>query len=287
LPDIVWRVPADFPLREARVLEKAGVELECVDGPFFPERRNKSEEEISKIIQGQRLAEKAMAVAVEMLESAKIADDGSLSLEGTPLTSEMIRFEMELEVSRNGGRAVDTIVSCGVHASEPHNQGAGTLRSGETIVIDVFPKGADGYHGDLTRTFVVGEPPEIVVAAYEAVRKARDESKKLLKSGAIPSEAHARAAGILRSAGFETTKNNGRNVGFIHGLGHGVGLDIHEAPSISPRNSRPLEVGDVVTVEPGLYYPEWGGVRLEDVVVIRENGCETLTDCPTRLRLKR
>lgn len=278
-----WRVPSDFPFFAAKFLENAGVELECVDGQFFPRRQFKTEDEITKIIQGQRLAERGMVKAAEMLSSAEIADDGTLILDGDQLTSERVRFEIDVEIMRGGGRASDTIVSCASAASEPHNLGSGPLLAEATIVIDIFPKGSDGYHGDLTRTFVVGDPSDIVIAAYEAVRKARDESKKFLKAGVIPSEAHKLASDILRASGFETTKRDGVNRGFFHGLGHGLGLDVHEAPSLSSRNSRPLEVGDVMTVEPGLYYPEWGGVRLEDVVVIRENNCETLTNCPTIL----
>ncbi|NOY76211.1 MAG: aminopeptidase P family protein [Kiritimatiellaeota bacterium] len=279
--DLQWRVPSDFPLREARILEKAGISLICADKPFFPERQTKSDDEIIRIIQAQRLAEEGMAAAVEALDSAKIADDGTLVLDEMVLTSEIIRSIIDIEVLRHGGHATDTIVSCGVQASEPHNAGAGPLRSGETIVIDIFPKGPDEYHGDLTRTFVIGTPSDIAVKAYNAVRQARNEAIKLLKAGAVPSEVHERADQILISFGFETTNENGTHRGFFHGLGHGLGLNIHEEPSLSPRNSRPLEVGNVVTVEPGLYYPEWGGIRLEDIVVIRENGCEILTDCPT------
>ena len=278
-----WRVPTDFPLSQARLLESAGLSLDCVDGAFFPERQKKSDDEIVKIIQGQRLAEKGMARAAALLASAEIADDGTLLVAGGALTSESLRFEIDVEILRGGGLAVDTIVSCGAQAAEPHNLGNGPLRAGETIVIDIFPKGSDGYHGDLTRTFVVGTPSDAAAAAYEAVREARDKAKTLLKAGSIPSEVHKTADAILRERGFETTNSDGVNRGFFHGLGHGLGLDIHEAPRLNPRNSQPLESGEVVTVEPGLYYPEWGGVRLEDVVVIRENGCETLTNCPTEI----
>ena len=281
-PNLRWRVPADFPFMEARALESAGTLLECVDDPFFPERKVKTDAEIAEIIKAQRLAEKGMAAAAEMLKTAKIAADGTISdTDGETLTSERLRYIIDSEILLNGGRSTDTIVSCGAQASEPHNLGSGPLSAGKTIVIDIFPKGPDGYHGDLTRTFLVGTPPKIVSDAYNAVRKARDESKKLLKAGAIPAEVHKAAAEILRTKGFETTCENSRNRGFFHGLGHGLGLDIHEEPSLNLRNSQPLKAGEVVTVEPGLYYPEWGGVRLEDVIVIRDDGCETLTDCPT------
>ncbi|MCK5844304.1 MAG: aminopeptidase P family protein, partial [Victivallales bacterium] len=281
--DLKWRVPSNFPLFAARFLEKSGVKLECVDRHFFPKRQFKTDEEVAKIVQGQRLAEMGMVKAATMLSSAKIADNGYLLLDGEVLTSEKVRFEIDVEIMRAGGNSIDTIASCAAASAEPHNLGSGPLLAGETIVIDIFPKGPDGYHGDLTRTFVVGDPSEIVRNAYEAVRKARDEAKKALKAGVIPSEIHKLANDILVSSGFETTKRDGVNRGFFHGLGHGLGLDVHEAPSLSSRNSQPLEIGDVVTVEPGLYYPEWGGVRLEDVVVIRENDCETLTECPTSL----
>ena len=152
------------------------------------------------------------------------------------------------------------------------------------IVIDIFPRlQSSGYFGDMTRTYVKHEAPPIIKKAFNAVVSARDESKKFIRKGAIPSEIFAVADNILKSHGFETGRDEqGRNYGFFHTLGHGVGLEIHEEPRLGPAERRkrclvPLQGGEIVTVEPGLYYPGWGGIRMEDIVVVEDESCRTIT----------
>ena len=146
--------------------------------------------------------------------------------------------------------------------------------------MDVFPRSmTSGYWGDLTRTMVKGKAPEVVKKAYAAVFEAREFAKTLIRPGAIPEDIHRAAEGVLEKHGFMTGRNDAGDFGFFHGLGHGVGLEIHEAPRLSLRNRTPLKGGEIITVEPGLYYPEWGGIRLEDMVYVESSGsCRCLTE---------
>jgi len=281
-----WNIPNDFPYKLGEYLRKAKVKLECDNDAFSKKRRTKSPEEIKKIIQTQRINEKGMKRAVEILKSSRIRKDGKLEFNKKILTSEILISEIETEIKRFGGNALHTIASCGKDASEPHNSGSGPVYAGKSIVIDIFPKGSNGYFGDMTRTFVKGKAPEIVKKAFDVVKKARDEAEKKIKAGVKGSAVFKVAADIIRKNGFETTHENGIHKGFFHGLGHGVGLDVHEAPAMSAGGELRLKAGDIVTVEPGVYYPEWGGVRLEDMVVVEKNGCRLITKFPTFLEIK-
>lgn len=275
---IVWEVPRTFPLALAEFLRENGIDLLCVDGEFFPERRRKSDAEIDHIVESLRAAERGMSRAIDVLRRSTIDKKGFPRWRGRSLTSETLRREMEVEILRAGATALDTIVACGAQAAEPHNVGEGPLRVNAPIVIDVFPRIArHGYWGDLTRTFVKGTASELVRSAYAAVKEAKEGAKRLVRAGIPASKVHAYAADSMRKRGFETETRDGVHVGFIHGLGHGVGLEIHEAPRVSSSSDEPLEEGSVITVEPGLYDPEWGGVRLEDMAVVRATSCETLT----------
>lgn len=282
-----FRVPGNFPLLLAEKLRADGLMLEPESGNFFPQRECKSADEIADIIAAQRIAEAGMRRAIAVLRAATIDKaDQSLSWEGESLTSERLRAEINVEVVRHGAIPVATIVACGAQAAEPHNKGSGRLFASQPIVIDIFPRASTGYWGDLTRTFVKGAASQVVKNAFSAVREARDYAKSRLRVGEIPAEIHREANRVLEKHGFFTGKQDGKNFGFFHGLGHGIGLDIHEAPRLSPVNSRPLRGGEVTSVEPGLYYPEWGGMRLEDLVVVRENGCDTLTAIETFLEIE-
>lgn len=289
-----WQVPASFPFCLGQFLMEQGVDVDCLETRYFPERETKTELEIQALQNALSLAEKAMQRASDMLTESKIDPSGKLLYHGEILTSEMIKTEIGIEIIRGGGIADHTIVAGGVHGSEPHNNGSGPLSANQPIVIDIFPRVMTplnknilpGYWGDMTRTFVKGKASDIVKQAYRAVALARDECQNMIKAGVIASDVHNFAAKILDDCGFKTEKVNNINCGFFHGLGHGVGLEIHEAPSVSLRNSQPLNAGDVVTVEPGLYYPEWGGIRLENMVVVQENDCKVLTQFPDFLEIE-
>jgi len=233
------------------------------------------------------LTEKTMFRAESVIRESTIQDDGKLFWQGKELTSEIIKREINIEAVRGDAAALATIVACGKHGSQPHNTGSGVIMAGQPIVVDIFPRvESNGYWGDMTRTFVKGKAEKRVREAYAAVKGARDFAKGYIKAGVIPSELHKKVVAYLEDKGFKTGKSENSYFGFFHGLGHGLGLEIHEQPSVGSVNDKPLEVNNVVTVEPGVYYPEWGGVRLEDVVVVKENGIESFTDYPDCLEIE-
>ena len=274
-------VPSDFPLHLADKLRGAGLALHAMrEGNFFPEREFKSTAEAELVTSSLRAAEAGVERAVRVLADSSIAADGAIVYENAPLTSERLRAEIDTELLLHGTLPTGTICAGGVQGACPHNAGSGVLYANTPIVMDVFPRSVEtGYWGDLTRTVLKGRAPQLVANAYRAVREAREHAKFLIRPGAIPEEIHRAAAAVLEKHGFHTGRGDGGEFGFFHGLGHGVGLEIHEAPRLSLRNRNALRGGEIVTVEPGLYYPEWGGIRLEDMVYVEAGGsCRCLTE---------
>ncbi|MBQ4107098.1 MAG: M24 family metallopeptidase [Lentisphaeria bacterium] len=273
-----FRVPADFPLALAERLRGGCVGVVAQMGTFCPERQFKSQTEKDAIIRALRVTEQGMRRAVEVIGAASVGNDGVLRYDGEILTSERLRFEIDSRLLRLGAVAVDTIAAAGVQSAAPHQVGSGPIRAGVPIVIDIFPRMNDsGYWGDLTRTVAKQEMAPVVAAAYDAVKRARDLTEPMMVPGAIPADIHCRAQQILTEAGFPTGRDQNGAYGFFHSLGHGVGLEIHEDPRISPGNRQPLRGGEVITDEPGVYYPAWGGVRLENMIYVGQNGAERLT----------
>ena len=283
----VWDLPSTFPLIYAEYLNSIAVNYCCVEGAFVPERRSKTPDELNYLFDASKLTEKAMFRAESIIREAVIETDGTLFWQKNVLTSEIIKREINIEAIRGGGIAAGTIVACGKHSSEPHNTGSGVIMAGQPIVIDIFPRmEANGYWGDMTRTFVKGKASKTVKNAYSAVKEARDLAKQKIKAGTIPSKIYNDVLQCLNKQGFKTGKSDdGSYFGFFHGLGHGLGLEIHEEPFVNGSNNNPLRVNDVISVEPGVYYPEWGGIRLEDIVVVKENGVECLTEYPDCLEI--
>lgn len=280
-------VPADFPLHLADRLRESNLKVSAEPGPFFPEREWKSPDEVEKIILSQRAGEAGCRRAFAVLRETDADREGRLVWNGELLTSERLRGEIDVELVRHGMLPTGTICAGGAQGSQPHNLGSGPLYAGQPIVMDIFPRSAEtGYWGDLTRTVVRGRAPDIVKRAYDAVLAARELGKSLIGVGVPASEVHRAAAERMEQAGFRTGEGDRGAFGFFHGLGHGVGLDIHEGPRLSPRNPVPLRGGEVVTVEPGLYYPEWGGIRLEDLVWLSpDRGTVLLTELEDFLEL--
>ncbi|MBN1863310.1 MAG: aminopeptidase P family protein [Victivallales bacterium] len=283
-PKNSWCVPADFPLNIGLQLKRRKIKISPARKPLFPERTRKSIQEVAAIKAALSISEAAMAKAMQIIVDSIVSRDGTLIRNKAPLTSEKIKFEISMVLLEAGAHAESTIVACGGQAADPHNSGSGPIRAGQPIVIDIFPRLLDprdpaipsGYWGDITRTFVKGKAPYRLRKAYDAVKEARDRAKDFIKPGVSGAEAFRIAADTLEKHGFKTEKVNGVNQGFFHGLGHGVGLDIHEPPALSLRNPHPLEQGNIVTVEPGLYYPDLGGIRLEDMVLVQKNSSLTL-----------
>lgn len=262
-----FRVPGDFPLGVAQRLEKLGVRLEPAEGPFFPEREIKSAEEARAIEEGNRCCARGFDAAVDLLRRAGIRR-GRLVLDGRPLTSERLHEAIEVACLRAGGVSLGTIAAGGDEACDPHARGAGPLRAGELIIVDIFPRiTATGYHGDMTRTFLKGTPGEAQVKLVAAVRSAQKLAFTLIRPGAEGRRVHEQVVAHFDGLGYETKRGAAGSTGFFHGTGHGLGVAIHEGPSIGRLGTR-LRKGAVVTVEPGLYYPGLGGCRIEDVVQV-------------------
>ncbi len=278
-------VPSDFPLLLADKLRDNSLVVEAVDGKFFPQREFKTRWELELITKALRVAENALQEACKVIANAKVDSQNRLVADGELLTSERLRRLIDLYIAGENGQPTGTIVAGGLQGAEPHNGGSGVLYAHSPIVMDIFPRMLDsGYWGDLTRTVSKGRPADVVCKAYSAVKSARDEARGMLRSGVIPADVYNQANKILEEAGFSTGVDGaGRSFGFFHSLGHGVGLEIHEEPRLSPKNAEPLQGGEVITVEPGLYYPEWGGIRLEDMVYITKDGAELLTQLESEL----
>ncbi|MCK5709306.1 MAG: aminopeptidase P family protein, partial [Deltaproteobacteria bacterium] len=209
-----------------------------------------------------------------------------LYINGQILTSEKVKGEINAELSRMGYNASHTIVASGVHSSMPHHSGEGPIFADKSLVIDIFPRSQDtGYFGDMTRTVIRGEPSEKLVKMYNTVLNGQKLGISMIKDGVKGRDVHTAIVEYFNESGFETGNLNGKQQGFIHSTGHGLGLEIHEPPRIG-MGDEILREGNVVTVEPGLYYEKIGGIRIEDVVVVEKNGCTNLTKYPKRFRVK-
>lgn len=273
-----------FPFGIACALERAGVHVRLAAAPPFPERARKSPREIACIAESQRAAAAALRAAVRVIRAAAISRTGVLKHAGKPLTAERLKGLIARTLQARGCSAEGTIVAVGPQGARPHDTGSGPLRAGVPIVLDIFPRNLEtGYWGDLTRTVVRGRAPEPVRRMHRAVRAAQRLALAMLRPGVAGRAVHRAVEGFFRRAGFETVlAPAGRERGFIHSLGHGVGLDIHEAPGLRPEPGR-LAAGHVVTVEPGLYIPGLGGVRIEDTVVVTRTGHKILASFPRKL----
>jgi Xaa-Pro aminopeptidase len=275
-------VPRRFPAATADGLREKGVAVEHdTDGVITDIRAVKTDEEVGWIRDAQAANEAAMATVEDLLSAATVAD-GTLELDGEPLTSDRVKAELEKTLLEERCGLDEAIVAGGADGAEPHNRGEGPLPAGEPIVVDVFPRSkTTGYHGDMTRTFVVGEPSEAAREFYDRTEAAFEAALDAVEAGATGAEVHGAACDVYENAGYPTLREDpSTETGFIHSTGHGIGLDVHEGPSVSDRNDEPLEAGHVVTIEPGLYDPAVGGVRIEDAVVVTEDGYRNLTDYP-------
>ncbi len=277
-------VPGSLPVELADGLRERGYTLMVKREPFFEERLVKSPEEVAAIRRAIRQTEVALGAAIAAIREAEV-QEGLLWWQGGILTSERVKSLLAVRLLQDGLLAQHTIVACGDDGCDPHNQGGGPLRAGETIILDVFPQDAESrYFADITRTVVKGPAREHVRRIYEAVLAAQGAAMRRIRSGVEGEEVHRAVQDTMEQHGFSTGEVNGRMQGFFHGTGHGLGLEIHELPRIS-KVPATLRTGNVVTVEPGLYYPGVGGVRIEDVVVVKDDGCENLTVFPKELEV--
>lgn len=280
-------VPTTFPVGLADRLRGTGIEL-TPDREFFAKRRRvKSETGLAGIRRAQRGTEAAMGAASELLRNAE-ASNGTLTLDGEPLTSERLKARITEVFNEHNLVSDEMIVAIGGQAASGHDMGSGPIAPGQAVVIDLFPRDREtGYYADMTRTFVVGEIPEELEEYHRLVYEALQRSLAAVKAGAEGRDIFQLVCDVFHEAGQPTqlSKQPGEvlSSGFFHGLGHGVGLEVHEPPSLS-RDPSQLVAGDVITLEPGLYREGWGGVRLEDLVLVTEDGAENLTDFPYDLK---
>jgi Xaa-Pro aminopeptidase len=280
----VATVPRLFPLATADHLRANGITLEP-DHYFFSHRRRvKNESELEGIRRAQKAAEAGMGAAKEILGRAERAN-GSLTVDGQPLTAELIKAEIRRVFTDQGVASDDFIVSHGAQTAIGHELGSGPIAPDEPVVIDLWPKDPEsGCYADMTRTYVVGTPSEELVKYHRLVKEALDRSLEATKAGVPGVDVYHLVCELFEEAGQKTSlsKKPGEvlSSGFFHGLGHGVGLEVHEAPTLGRGGSGELVAGDVVTLEPGLYRAGYGGCRLEDLVVVTDDGAENLTDFP-------
>ena len=278
------QVPASFPVVLADRLREMGYTLEIRKDPFFPERMIKSAEEVAAIREAIRLTEEAIKSAIDVIAQAEIKGE-ELWLRGRPLTSELIRKTLHLTLMGSDMLGRETIVAGGAQACDPHCIGNGTLRAHWPIVLDVFPLSMKSrYYADITRTVVKGKPSEKVKTMHRLVLEGQEIGFKRVKPGADGKAIHQAILDHFEKNGFKTGEVDGRMQGFFHGTGHGLGLEIHEAPRVGGVNDI-LQAGQVVTVEPGLYYLDAGGIRIEDDVLVTPSGCEVLSSFSRTLEL--
>jgi Xaa-Pro aminopeptidase len=271
-------VPANFPLRYAQELDRQKIRVHATNGQFWPERETKSDEEIRNIERGLRITEAGLKRAIEILKKSKIGRDKKLRWGGKVLTSERLRAEIDTAILHEGGLPIGTIVAGGDQACDPHERGSGPLFGNSLIILDVFPRDATtGYYGDITRTVVRGRASDAQRKLWQTVKDGQSLGLKRVKAGVDGMTIHKAIQDLFAKRGYPTEVRKGKNVGFFHGTGHGLGLEVHDYPRLQ---KVVLKERQVLTVEPGLYYPGLGGVRHEDVVVVTKTGCRILSRFP-------
>ncbi len=276
-------VPGSFPLGLAQALEKAGVRLVPVKGAFFPARERKSAEELKLLRRALAITEAGMARGMEVLGATEIGPRQQLRWGGKVLTSERLRAEIDSAILHAGGQPAHTIVAGGEQACDPHERGHGPLKAGSLIILDIFPRDArSGYFGDMTRTVVRGRATDAQRRLWETVLEGQKLALRGMKPGVDGGKVHDEVVRYFTGRGYPTEQREGRWTGFFHGTGHGLGLEIHESPRFSQTRFEP---GQVITVEPGLYYPGLGGVRIEDVAAITQTGIRLLSRFEKRLEV--
>jgi len=278
-------VPSLFPHGVAKYLEKRGICVIIARYDLFPERSVKSSDELHKIRESQQAAVIAMRAAIAFITASEIDSAGCLKSRGKVVTSEYVREIISRILFEHNCMPKDLIVAGGSQAADPHETGSGPLYAGETIVIDIFPKNmTHGYWGDLTRTVVKGVASPFIKKIYHAVKAAQLVGLSRVKAGINGSTVHRSVVDEFRRRNLLGNPSDDRSTGFIHSTGHGVGLSIHEAPSVSTAEGR-LKSGNVITIEPGLYYPGIGGVRIEDTIVVTHSGWRYLVPCEKKFEI--
>jgi Xaa-Pro aminopeptidase len=279
-------VPRAFPLQYADRLRTAGIEL-VTDQRFFDERRRrKTAAELDGIHRASRAAEAGTAAIASLLAQSEPGADGRV-VDGEPLTAELLKEAATQAFSAAGCQGDELIVAIGPQAADGHHQGSGRVANDDVVLCDLFPRHSESAcFSDMTRTFAVGTADPEISTWHAQTLQALDLVRGLVRPGANGREIFLSVCNFYEALGYPTSLSKPEGTvlreGFNHGLGHGVGLEVHEAPTLS-KLGHELLAGDVITLEPGLYRHGFGGVRLEDLVVVTDEGCETITRYPYAL----
>lgn len=283
-------VPPDFPVLLADVLRKEGLTIEPMLGVVEKARETKDKQEVETIKQIQQVNEKVTSQAIEMIANSEVGANKVLLYNGKPLTVGAVKSFFGRQFLEYGCLPEeDIIVACGPKSSDPHYLGEpeDILKADQPIILDIYPRSIQKrYWTDMTRTVVKGKASGNLKKMFETVFEAKNASLDAIRAGVVAKDVYDVCCDVLEKCGYETTRNENRvTVGMTHGLGHGVGLQIHESPRISEFSSNPLDEHVVVTVEPGIYDPSIGGVRLEDTIEVTKSGYNNLTKMETILEI--
>ncbi len=273
-----FRVSSRFPAGLAFELHAAGLKISPEsDGELFPERMIKSASEIESLRKGNAASAAGFKVVRKALTESKIKGD-TLIYQGRVLTSERLRELISVAALEQGAIALHTIAAGGDQACDCHNAGTGPIRPNELIVVDIFPRRpSDGYWGDMTRTFLKGKASDAQKKLVRTVKKAHALGLELIKPGVTGAKVHNAVQAFFDKEGYVTERDCPEPKGFFHGLGHGIGLEVHEAPFMRATADFKFKAGMAVTVEPGLYYKGLGGVRIEDMIHVTPGGNELIS----------
>lgn len=279
-----------LPLIFVDCARQAGIAVDCEPDRWVNERRQKTPEEIAYLREAQRVTEGAIQLACRLIARASARADGVLMHEGAPLTSERVRAAVDHWLLDQGYSNPMSIIAGGPGASDCHFYGFGELRTSQPVIVDIFPRNRTSkYNGDCTRTVVHGDIPDEVVRMHLAVRAAKAAAEKVIKVGATGEAVHrATIASMIASGyafGLPKADTPASYCAMTHGTGHGIGIDVHEPPLLDIKGPA-LLAGEALTVEPGLYRQDLGGVRIEDMVIVTQDGCENLNHLPDGLDWK-
>jgi Xaa-Pro aminopeptidase len=283
-------VPSNFPVIAADVLREEGLTIIPMFGVIEEARETKDIHEVEEIRAVQVAVEEVTSEAIEIIANSDVGSNGTLHFNGEPLTVDKIKSVFGSKLLENGCLPEeDIIVTCGTKSSDPHYAGEpeDKLKADQPIILDIYPRSIQKrYWTDMTRTIVKGRASPKLKQMFETVFEAKNASLDAIQAGALGRHIYDVCCDVLEKAGYETTRG-GKKItkGMPHSLGHGVGLQIHESPRINELSTSPLREHNVVTVEPGLYDPQIGGVRLEDIVEVTKSGYNNLTRMETRLEI--
>jgi Xaa-Pro aminopeptidase len=285
----VSRVTADrsLPLIYVDQLRRAKIDVNYDPEIGVTDRRAKDEGEIAHLQEAQQATEAAMEMACRLVAGASPDRLGTLQHEGSPLTSERVRAAIDVWLLQHGYANPNSIVAGGPQGADCHELGSGPLRTGEPVIIDIFPQNRRTYYnGDCTRTVVHGEISDQLKSMHQAVVAAKRAATETLRAGVIGEQVHRATLKMIEQHGFEVglpdESTPDSYCAIVHGTGHGVGLEVHEPPLLD-FNGPPLIAGDAVTIEPGLYCKAIGGIRVEDLLIVEEGGSKNLNQLPEGL----